>query len=145
MGTPKWSILIGFSLIKPSILGYLHLWKPPFFFSMFLRETVHQWFSKSCHAGGPPWQPPLRKDPPDWQCLEGFMAFWDWDGTLKGHKYRKPWFIPGNMITSAALVRNILRGHAWQNVGINVKSLGMAMVIIKNQPAIGGWKTSNRI
>jgi hypothetical protein len=26
-----------------------------------------------------------------------------------------------------------------------VKSLGMAMVIIKNQPAIGGWKTSNRI
>ena len=31
LGTPKWSILIGFSLIKPSILGYLHFWKPIIF------------------------------------------------------------------------------------------------------------------
>ena len=28
-GTPKSSILIGFSHYKPSIVGYPHLWKPP--------------------------------------------------------------------------------------------------------------------
>ena len=28
-GIPKSSILMGFSLLKPSILGYPHLWKPP--------------------------------------------------------------------------------------------------------------------
>ena len=33
-GTPKISILIGFSTIKPSILGYPYFWKPPYIYQM---------------------------------------------------------------------------------------------------------------
>ena len=41
-GTPKSSILIGFSIINPSILGYPYFWKHPFIYPVFKDSIFRQ-------------------------------------------------------------------------------------------------------
>ena len=54
-GTPKSSILIGFSICKPSILGYPHLWKPPYSQRYILIVNDHNYHNLVFPIEGPHW------------------------------------------------------------------------------------------